>query len=41
LERARQGDEQAFAELGEAYQRPVFNRTVGDGGGRRAQESFL
>jgi len=46
LERARQGDEQAFAELVEAYQRPVFNlcyRMLGDAGEAEdaAQESFL
>ena len=46
LERARQGDPQAFAELVEAYQKPVFNlcyRMLGEGGEAEdaAQESFL
>jgi RNA polymerase sigma-70 factor (ECF subfamily) len=46
LERARCGDEQAFAELVEAYQRPVFNlcyRMLGETGEAEdaAQESFL
>ena len=46
LERARRGDEQAFAELVEAYQRPVFNlcyRMLGETGEAEdaAQESFL
>ncbi len=46
LERARQGDEAAFAELVEAYQRPVYNlcyRMLGDAGEAEdaAQESFL
>ena len=46
LERARRGDEQAFAELVEAYQRPVFNlcyRMLGEAGDAEdaAQESFL
>jgi RNA polymerase sigma-70 factor, ECF subfamily len=46
LERARQKDPQAFAELVEAYQRPVFNlcyRMLGDAGEAEdaAQESFL
>ena len=46
LERARQGDPQAFAELVEAYQRPVFNlcyRMLGEAGEAEdaAQECFL
>jgi len=46
LEQARRGDEQAFAELVEAYQRPVFNlcyRMLGEAGEAEdaAQESFL
>jgi len=46
LERARQGDEAAFAELVEAYQRPVYNlcyRMLGEAGEAEdaAQESFL
>lgn len=46
LERARQGDETAFAELVEAYQRPVYNlcyRMLGEAGEAEdaAQESFL
>jgi len=46
LEQARRGDPQAFAELVEAYQRPVFNlcyRMLGDAGEAEdaAQESFL
>jgi RNA polymerase sigma-70 factor (ECF subfamily) len=46
LERARRGNPQAFAELVEAYQRPVFNlcyRMLGEAGEAEdaAQESFL
>ena len=46
LERARQCDEAAFAELVEAYQRPVYNlcyRMLGEAGEAEdaAQESFL
>lgn len=46
LEQARRGDFQAFAELVEAYQRPVFNlcyRMLGEAGEAEdaAQESFL
>ena len=46
LERARQGEQAAFAELVEAYQRPVYNlcyRMLGDPAEAEeaAQESFL
>ena len=46
MERARAGDHQAFAELVEAYQKPVFNlcyRMLGEVGEAEdaAQESFL
>jgi RNA polymerase sigma-70 factor (ECF subfamily) len=46
IRRARQGDQDAFAQLVELYQRPVFNlcyRMIGDAAGAEdaAQETFL